>query len=68
MINVHTLGAIFQTSLFTYSTDFKITDTSDKGLYILQLKFTKDMEKIPAPIMLLFPLKNGEDSTSTCEI
>lgn len=59
MINAHTLRAIFQNSLFTYSTDFKITDTLDERLYTLQLDFTKDMEKIPAPIMLLFPLKNG---------
>lgn len=57
MINVHTLRAIFQIKFFTYSTDFKITDTLDEGLYILQPKFTENMEKILAPIMLLFPLK-----------
>lgn len=59
MINVHNLRAIFQISFSTYSTDFKITDTLDEGLCIHQLKFAKDMEKIPAPIMLLFPSKNG---------
>lgn len=59
MINAHTLRAIFQNSLFTYSTDFKITDTLDEGLYTLLLEITKNMEKIPATIMLFFPLKNG---------